>query len=96
MHIIAFVKTLHYNLTVLFARVMLYDIFAKNIKLLKFPQVEQDIPAKRSRIECNSDSDLITSTPQTRGLSNKSVSRVCRKSQNKGTVDPYPFFFKYK
>ncbi|XP_069564249.1 CTD small phosphatase-like protein 2-A isoform X1 [Brachyistius frenatus] len=49
-------------------------------------KVEQDIPAKRSRIDCNSDSDLITSTPQTRGLSNKSVSRVCRKTPNKDTM----------
>lgn len=47
-------------------------------------KVEQDIPAKRSRIDCNS--DLITSTPQTRGLSNKAVSRVCRKSPNKVTM----------
>uniref|UniRef100_A0A8C3G0E6 CTD small phosphatase like 2 n=1 Tax=Cyclopterus lumpus TaxID=8103 RepID=A0A8C3G0E6_CYCLU len=45
--------------------------------------VEQDIPAKRSRIDCNPESDLITSTPQTRGLSNKTVSRVCRKSPEK-------------
>uniref|UniRef100_A0A3P8RKA2 CTD (carboxy-terminal domain, RNA polymerase II, polypeptide A) small phosphatase like 2b n=1 Tax=Amphiprion percula TaxID=161767 RepID=A0A3P8RKA2_AMPPE len=51
-------------------------------------KVEQDIPAKRSRIDCNSESDLITSSPQTRGLSNKSVSRVCRKSPNKGTINP--------
>ncbi|CAJ1056450.1 CTD small phosphatase-like protein 2-A isoform X2 [Xyrichtys novacula] len=49
-------------------------------------KVEQDIPAKRSRIDCNSDSDLITSTPQTRGLASKSVSRVCRKSPNKDTM----------
>uniref|UniRef100_A0A3Q1IVG7 FCP1 homology domain-containing protein n=1 Tax=Anabas testudineus TaxID=64144 RepID=A0A3Q1IVG7_ANATE len=49
-------------------------------------KVEQDIPAKRSRIDCSPDSALITSTPQTRGLSNKSVSRVCRKSQNKDTM----------
>lgn len=49
--------------------------------------MEQDIPAKRSRIDCNPDGDLITSTPQTRGLSNKSVSRVCRKSPNKGMTD---------
>lgn len=49
-------------------------------------KVEQDIPAKRSRIDCNSESDLITSTPQTRGLSNKGVSRVCRKSPNKDTM----------
>lgn len=49
-------------------------------------KVEQDIPAKRSRIDCNSDSDLITSTPQTRGHANKGVSRVCRKSPNKETV----------
>ncbi|XP_078113356.1 CTD small phosphatase-like protein 2-A isoform X1 [Sander vitreus] len=49
-------------------------------------KVEQDIPAKRSRIDCNSESDLITSTPQTRGLSNKTVSRVCRKSPNKDTM----------
>uniref|UniRef100_A0A3Q1CSS1 FCP1 homology domain-containing protein n=1 Tax=Amphiprion ocellaris TaxID=80972 RepID=A0A3Q1CSS1_AMPOC len=49
-------------------------------------KVEQDIPAKRSRIDCNSESDLITSSPQTRGLSNKSVSRVCRKSPNKDTM----------
>ncbi|KAF3854968.1 hypothetical protein F7725_023023 [Dissostichus mawsoni] len=49
-------------------------------------KVEQDIPAKRSRIECNSESDLITSTPQTRGLSNKAVPRVCRKSPNKDTM----------
>nr|XP_046249618.1 CTD small phosphatase-like protein 2-A [Scatophagus argus]XP_046249619.1 CTD small phosphatase-like protein 2-A [Scatophagus argus]XP_046249622.1 CTD small phosphatase-like protein 2-A [Scatophagus argus] len=49
-------------------------------------KVEQDIPAKRSRIDCNSDGNLITSTPQspqTRGLSTKSVSRVRRKSPNK-------------
>ncbi|XP_022048629.1 CTD small phosphatase-like protein 2-A [Acanthochromis polyacanthus] len=49
-------------------------------------KVEQDIPAKRSRIDCNSESELITSSPQTRGLSNKSVSRVCRKSPNKDTM----------
>uniref|UniRef100_A0A673AD36 CTD (carboxy-terminal domain, RNA polymerase II, polypeptide A) small phosphatase like 2a n=1 Tax=Sphaeramia orbicularis TaxID=375764 RepID=A0A673AD36_9TELE len=49
-------------------------------------KVEQDIPAKRSRIDCNTDSDLITSTPQTRGLSNKTVSRGCRKSPNKDTM----------
>ncbi|XP_029290392.1 CTD small phosphatase-like protein 2-A isoform X2 [Cottoperca gobio] len=49
-------------------------------------KVEPDIPAKRSRLECNSESDLITSTPQTRGLSNKAVSRVCRKSPNKDTM----------
>uniref|UniRef100_A0A665WXP5 CTD small phosphatase-like protein 2-A n=1 Tax=Echeneis naucrates TaxID=173247 RepID=A0A665WXP5_ECHNA len=49
-------------------------------------KVEQEIPAKRSRIDCSSDGDLITSTPQTRGLSNKSVSRVCRKSPNKDTM----------
>lgn len=47
-------------------------------------KVEQDIPAKRSRIDCNS--DLITSTPQTRGLSNKSVPRVCRKTPNKDAM----------
>uniref|UniRef100_A0A673AFE6 CTD (carboxy-terminal domain, RNA polymerase II, polypeptide A) small phosphatase like 2a n=1 Tax=Sphaeramia orbicularis TaxID=375764 RepID=A0A673AFE6_9TELE len=52
-------------------------------------KVEQDIPAKRSRIDCNTDSDLITSTPQTRGLSNKTVSRGCRKSPNKGTKIVY-------
>ncbi|KAM3870646.1 CTD small phosphatase-like protein 2-A [Diretmus argenteus] len=46
-------------------------------------KVEQDIPAKRSRLDCNSDSDLITSSPQTGGLSHKSISRVCRKSPNK-------------
>uniref|UniRef100_A0A672F5S1 CTD (carboxy-terminal domain, RNA polymerase II, polypeptide A) small phosphatase like 2a n=1 Tax=Salarias fasciatus TaxID=181472 RepID=A0A672F5S1_SALFA len=48
-------------------------------------KVEQDVPAKRSRIDRNSDSDLITSTPQTRGHANKGVSRVCRKNPNKGT-----------
>ncbi|XP_029951535.1 CTD small phosphatase-like protein 2-A [Salarias fasciatus] len=49
-------------------------------------KVEQDVPAKRSRIDRNSDSDLITSTPQTRGHANKGVSRVCRKNPNKDTV----------
>ncbi|XP_071752772.1 CTD small phosphatase-like protein 2-A [Centroberyx gerrardi] len=49
-------------------------------------KVEPDIPAKRSRIECNSDSDLISSTPQTGGLSSKSISRVCRKTPNKDTM----------
>uniref|UniRef100_A0A671W928 CTD small phosphatase like 2 n=1 Tax=Sparus aurata TaxID=8175 RepID=A0A671W928_SPAAU len=49
-------------------------------------KVEQDIPAKRSRIDCNSESDLITSSPQTRGLPNKPVPRVCRKSPNKDTM----------
>uniref|UniRef100_A0A3Q3FFG0 CTD small phosphatase-like protein 2-A n=1 Tax=Labrus bergylta TaxID=56723 RepID=A0A3Q3FFG0_9LABR len=49
-------------------------------------KVEQDIPAKRSRLDCNSDSNLITSTPQTRGLANKSVSRVCRKTPNRDTM----------
>lgn len=49
-------------------------------------KVEQDIPAKRSRIDCNSESDLITSSPQTRGLPNKAVPRVCRKSPNKDTM----------
>lgn len=49
-------------------------------------QVEQDIPTKRSRIDCQSESDLITSTPQTRGLSNKSGSRGCRKHPAKSTA----------
>ncbi|XP_053282114.1 CTD small phosphatase-like protein 2-A isoform X1 [Pleuronectes platessa] len=49
-------------------------------------KVEQDIPAKRSRIDCSADSNLITSTPQTRGLSNKAVSRVCRKTPTKDTM----------
>lgn len=53
-----------------------------------FEQVEQDIPAKRSRIECKPDGDLITSSPQTRGLANKSVARVSRKTPNKGIADP--------
>lgn len=52
-------------------------------------QVEQDIPSKRSRIDCQSDSDLITSTPQTRGLSNKSVSRGCRKPAAKGVSSEF-------
>lgn len=52
-----------------------------------FDQVEQDIPAKRSRIDCKADGDLITSSPQTRGLSNKSVARVSRKSPNKGKAE---------
>uniref|UniRef100_M3ZZ58 CTD (carboxy-terminal domain, RNA polymerase II, polypeptide A) small phosphatase like 2b n=4 Tax=Poeciliinae TaxID=586240 RepID=M3ZZ58_XIPMA len=51
-------------------------------------KVEQEIPAKRSRIDCNSDNDLITSTPQ--GLSNKSASRVCRKTQNTMTCNSKP------
>uniref|UniRef100_A0A3B3C7M2 CTD small phosphatase like 2 n=1 Tax=Oryzias melastigma TaxID=30732 RepID=A0A3B3C7M2_ORYME len=46
-------------------------------------KVDQDIPAKRSRLDCNPDNNLITSTPQTRGLSNKTVARVCRKTPNK-------------
>ncbi|XP_072292099.1 CTD small phosphatase-like protein 2-A [Eucyclogobius newberryi] len=49
-------------------------------------KVEQEIPAKKSRIDCNSDSSLITSTPQTRGLANKGVPRVCRKSLNKDAL----------
>ncbi|XP_037834196.1 CTD small phosphatase-like protein 2-A isoform X2 [Kryptolebias marmoratus] len=49
-------------------------------------KVEQDIPAKRSRTDCNSDTDLIASTPHTRGLASKSVSRVCQKTQSKDTV----------
>ncbi|XP_056137883.1 CTD small phosphatase-like protein 2-A [Lampris incognitus] len=49
-------------------------------------KVEQDIPAKRSRLDCNLDRNLITSTPQSGGLSSKSVSRVCRKSPKKDTV----------
>uniref|UniRef100_A0A1A8M1J3 CTD (Carboxy-terminal domain, RNA polymerase II, polypeptide A) small phosphatase like 2b n=4 Tax=Nothobranchius TaxID=28779 RepID=A0A1A8M1J3_9TELE len=49
-------------------------------------KVEQEIPAKRSRTDCNANNDLITSTPQTRGLSNKSVSRVSRKTQSKDTM----------
>ncbi|XP_054632009.1 CTD small phosphatase-like protein 2-A isoform X2 [Dunckerocampus dactyliophorus] len=49
-------------------------------------KVEPDIPTKRSRIDCSSESDLISSTPQTRGLANKSVSRVCRKSPVKDTM----------
>uniref|UniRef100_A0A3B3ZTH6 FCP1 homology domain-containing protein n=1 Tax=Periophthalmus magnuspinnatus TaxID=409849 RepID=A0A3B3ZTH6_9GOBI len=48
-------------------------------------KMEQEIPAKKSRIDCNSDS-LITSTPQTRGLANKGVTKVCRKSPNKDTL----------
>nr|XP_057943306.1 CTD small phosphatase-like protein 2-A isoform X2 [Doryrhamphus excisus] len=49
-------------------------------------KVEPDIPAKRSRVDCSSESDLISSTPQTRGLASKSVSRVCRKSPVKDTM----------
>lgn len=45
-------------------------------------KVEQDV--KKSRIDCNS--DLITSTPQTRGLANKGVTRVCRKGPSKDTM----------
>lgn len=63
-------------------------VFDKCLVCFFLFQVEQDIPAKRSRIDCNSDSGLITSTPQTRGPANKSTSRVCRKSANKGTVIP--------
>ncbi|KAJ3595896.1 hypothetical protein NHX12_002308 [Muraenolepis orangiensis] len=48
-------------------------------------KVEPDIPSKRSRIDRNQDGDLITSTPQTGGLPNKSVSRVCRKTPSKVT-----------
>ncbi|CAL8261488.1 unnamed protein product [Merluccius merluccius] len=47
-------------------------------------KVEPDIPAKRSRIDCNQGGDLITSTPQTGGLSSKS--RVCRKTPSKGIL----------
>uniref|UniRef100_A0A8C6LLI6 CTD (carboxy-terminal domain, RNA polymerase II, polypeptide A) small phosphatase like 2b n=1 Tax=Nothobranchius furzeri TaxID=105023 RepID=A0A8C6LLI6_NOTFU len=53
-------------------------------------KVEQEIPAKRSRTDCNANNDLITSTPQTRGLSNKSVSRVGRKTQNTMTCNNIP------
>ncbi|XP_076026852.1 CTD small phosphatase-like protein 2-A [Genypterus blacodes] len=49
-------------------------------------KAEPDVPAKRSRIDCSPDSDLITSTPQTRGLSNKPAPRVCRKSSTKDTM----------
>ncbi|XP_019712665.1 CTD small phosphatase-like protein 2-A [Hippocampus comes] len=49
-------------------------------------KVEPDIPAKRSRIDCSDKSDLITSVPQTRGLANKTVSRVCRKSPSKDPI----------
>ncbi|XP_049579393.1 CTD small phosphatase-like protein 2-A isoform X1 [Syngnathus scovelli] len=48
-------------------------------------KVEPNIPAKRSRINCSAKSDLITSAPQTRGLANKTVSRVCQKSPGKVT-----------
>uniref|UniRef100_A0A3Q2ZIZ4 CTD small phosphatase like 2 n=1 Tax=Hippocampus comes TaxID=109280 RepID=A0A3Q2ZIZ4_HIPCM len=53
-------------------------------------KVEPDIPAKRSRIDCSDKSDLITSVPQTRGLANKTVSRVCRKSPNPITCSSKP------
>lgn len=49
-------------------------------------KMEQEIPAKKSRIDCNSDSSLITSTPQTRGLANKGVTRICRKSPIKDAL----------
>uniref|UniRef100_A0A667WL87 CTD small phosphatase-like protein 2-A n=1 Tax=Myripristis murdjan TaxID=586833 RepID=A0A667WL87_9TELE len=52
-------------------------------------KVDQDIPAKRSRIDCNSDGNLITSTPQTGGLPNKPISRVCRKTPNKVKIVNY-------
>uniref|UniRef100_A0A3P9HA01 CTD small phosphatase-like protein 2-A n=1 Tax=Oryzias latipes TaxID=8090 RepID=A0A3P9HA01_ORYLA len=48
-------------------------------------KVDPDIPAKRSRIDCSPDNNLITSTPQTRDLSNKTVARVYRKTPNKVT-----------
>uniref|UniRef100_A0AAQ4Q9I4 FCP1 homology domain-containing protein n=1 Tax=Gasterosteus aculeatus aculeatus TaxID=481459 RepID=A0AAQ4Q9I4_GASAC len=49
-------------------------------------KVEQDIPAKRSRVDCNLESNLITSLPQTGGLSNKTVPSVCWKSPVKDTM----------
>lgn len=65
------------------------DFWKLSCFLYPSTQVEQDIPTKRSRIDCQSDSDLITSTPQTRGLSNKSVSRGCRKHPAKGSSSEF-------
>ncbi|XP_028304498.1 CTD small phosphatase-like protein 2-A [Gouania willdenowi] len=49
-------------------------------------KVEQEIPAKRSRIDCSADSDLITSTPQTRGLANNAANKDFSRSKNKDTM----------
>ncbi|XP_077566665.1 CTD small phosphatase-like protein 2-A [Stigmatopora nigra] len=50
-------------------------------------KVEPYLPARRSRIVCGTKSDLIASAPpQTRGLANRSVSRVCKKSPVKEPV----------
>ncbi|XP_077452395.1 CTD small phosphatase-like protein 2-A isoform X2 [Stigmatopora argus] len=51
-------------------------------------KVEPYLPARRSRIVCGAKRDLIASAPppQTRGLANRSVSRVCRKSPVKEPV----------
>uniref|UniRef100_W5N8L2 CTD (carboxy-terminal domain, RNA polymerase II, polypeptide A) small phosphatase like 2a n=2 Tax=Lepisosteus oculatus TaxID=7918 RepID=W5N8L2_LEPOC len=47
-------------------------------------KVEQENPAKRSRIECDLDNNLISSTPQTGDLPSKPISRVRRKSPVNG------------
>ncbi|XP_005999751.1 CTD small phosphatase-like protein 2 isoform X1 [Latimeria chalumnae] len=53
------------------------------------PKVEQENPAKRSRIERDLDNNLITSTPRTDEKPNKSLSRVRRKSQVNGEAGNY-------
>ncbi|XP_039629055.1 CTD small phosphatase-like protein 2 [Polypterus senegalus] len=47
-------------------------------------KTEQENPPKKSRIECDLDSNLISSTPQTGDLPNKHLSRVRRKSPING------------
>nr|XP_061813237.1 CTD small phosphatase-like protein 2-A [Nerophis lumbriciformis] len=49
-------------------------------------KVKPYLPAKRSRIDCNAKSDLITSAAQTQGLANKTISRVCRKNLVKDAI----------
>ncbi|MBN3306684.1 CTD small phosphatase-like protein 2 [Amia ocellicauda] len=47
-------------------------------------KVEQENPAKRSRIDCDLDNNLISSTPQAGDLADKPLSRVRRKSPVNG------------
>ncbi|KAI5936807.1 CTD small phosphatase-like protein 2 [Manis javanica] len=53
------------------------------------PKEERENPAKRSRIECGIDNNLITSTPRAGEKPNKQISRVRRKSQVNGEAGSY-------
>lgn len=60
---------------------------------LLYLKEERENPAKRSRIECDIDNNLITSTPRAGEKPNKQISRVRRKSQVNGGLLIFRYCF---